>query len=163
MLRCPGLKTGVFRDPPPIDTAEYRQIMARDAAARFAEIEAARRPYVRPAISPPQVPARAVAAPCELAGYQGKQAIGLGRRAVAAGWTVAAEYWRGHDGGEGCAVKLAKPPLRAVATWTRKPGQVGKLSGWAADVAYAWREDVERVPMKINHTDLERIMFDDAA
>jgi hypothetical protein len=158
---CPNQR-GKYRGPEPIDTADYREIMARDAAARFAEIEAARRPYVRPVVPAPQVPARAVAAPSEIAGYQGKQAVGLGRGAVAAGWTVVAEYWRGHDGGEGCAVKLARPPLRAVATWTRKPGQVGKLSGWSADVAYAWRDDVERVPTKINHTDLERIMFDDA-
>lgn len=156
---CPNQR-GRFRAPEPIDTSDYRVIMARDAARRRAETEEARKPYAPEVTPPPQVLARPVAGPGEIAGYQGRQAVGLGRRAVAAGWQVAAYYARSHDGGEMCAVKLAKPPLRAVATWTRKPGQVGKLSGWSADVAYAWREDVERVPMKINHTDLERIMFD---
>lgn len=103
---------------------------------------------------PPQVPARAPLTPGEYAGYGGRQAVGLGRAGVALGWLVTAHYWRAGDGTEGCAVKLSKGPLRAVATWGRSPGKQGSKSGWTADVAYAWRVDVRRAPTKVTHTEL---------
>jgi hypothetical protein len=160
-LKCPGEARGKFRDPPPIDTATYAQIIRRDVEARFAAIEAARAPYVPDVVLPPQVPARPPQGPGELARYGGKQALGLGRSGVDRGWAVDALYWRAHDGTEGCAVRLARDDLRAVATWTRKPGQIGKPSGWAADVAYGWR--LGTMPIKINHTELERFVNDDDA
>ncbi len=94
----------------------------------------------------------------EFAGYGGKQARGLGRAATAAGWRVNAVYWRAADGAEGCAVQLAKGPLRAAATWKRKAGHPNPKTGWSTDVAYAWRVDVERFPTKLTHTDLERLI-----
>jgi hypothetical protein len=106
---------------------------------------------------PPQVPARPPQGPGELASYQGKQAVGLGRRGVAAGWQVEAFYARAGDGHEICGLRLKYGVYRAVATWTRKAGNIGKLSGWATDVAYAWQLDVKRGPIKLTHTDLEGI------
>jgi hypothetical protein len=106
-------------------------------------------------LGPPQVTARPPYGPGEIAGYQGKQAVGLGRRAAAAGWTVSAHYWRAADGVEGCAVRMARDDLRAVATWKRPRGKIGAKSGWGADVAYGWR--LGTLPAKLSHTDLERI------
>lgn len=102
---------------------------------------------------PPQVPARPPAGPGELAGYRGRQALGMGRAAAAAGWTLAAYYARAHDGEEMSAIKMLRGALRAVATWTRPAGNIGKSSGWRADVAYGWIEG--SMPQKVNHTDLE--------
>lgn len=135
----------------------WRQVIARDAARRkAAEAEAAQKRDVAPT-PPPLIPARPPQSPLELAGYQGKQAIGLGRRAVAAGWQVGAAYWKAHDGTEGCAVTLAYPAqgLRAVATWKRPAAKAGTMSGWGADVAYAWRQG--EMPAQCNITDLEAI------
>lgn len=116
-----------------------------------------------PAVSgPPQVPARPPCGPGEFAGYQGKQAVGLGKKALSRGWNVAAWYWRAFDGAEGCAVALSLGPLRAVATWKRKAGNQGSKSGWGADVAYAWRIDVEAFPAAIGHTVLERLISEDS-
>jgi hypothetical protein len=111
---------------------------------------------------PPQVVARSPLAPGEFAGYQGKQAVGLGRKAIERGWDVAPWYWRAHDGSEGCAVALSRGPLRAVATWKRKAGSQGKGSGWGADVAYAWRTDANAFPTQIGHTQLEGLISEDS-
>lgn len=151
-LKCPG-QPGKWRDPPPVDRSTWREIIARDSAARQAVIDVARRPYVPVVVPPPQVPARPAAGPSEMARYQGRQALGVGRRAAAAGWTVAAYYARSHDGTELSAVKMYRGALRAVATWTRPAGNIGKLSGWRADVAYGWING--SMPQKVNHTDLE--------
>lgn len=151
-------RRGKWREPPPVDYSTWEVIIARDARARFAAIEEARKPYEPPVILPPQVVARAPHNAGEVAGYQGRQAVGLGRKARGLGWTVTAEYSRAGDGTEGSYLKLAKGPLRAVATWLRKPGNIGRMSGWSADVAFAWRSDVERFPVRINHTDLEDLI-----
>lgn len=111
-----------------------------------------------PVTGPPQVPARPPIEPTEFAGTQGRQARGLGRKALAAGWDVSPWYWRAFDGAEGCAVRLARGPLRAVATWKRAPGHLGEKSGWAADVAYGWRTDVSGFPTKLTVTQLEGLI-----
>jgi hypothetical protein len=107
----------------------------------------------------PRVLARAPRTPAEIAGAGGgRQASKLGRLAISLGWSVSAHYWQGADGPEGCAIRLAKLPLRAVATWSRPAELVGTKAGWKADLAYAWRIDVPRPPMKVTHTDLERLI-----
>lgn len=158
--RCPGkdtqLRHGAFREAPPPETLTYLEILARDAARWRAEAEEAARPYEPPPL--PLVPARPPRNVFEFAAHGGGQAAGLGRKAVAAGWRVGPFYWKAADGAEGCAVQLAKGPLRAVATWKRKAGHAKPMTGWSADVAYAWRVDVERFPTKLTHTDLERLI-----
>lgn len=149
-------RRGSFKVPPAPDCTLWRDIITRDVRARFQAIEDARKPYVPEVVPPPQVPARAPHGPGELAGYGGRQAVGLGRSAVAAGWSASAHYWRAADGTEGCAVRLARDDLRAVATWTRAAGKIGAASGWKADVGYGWR--VGTLPAKLNHTDLERVI-----
>jgi len=157
-LRCPDGERGKWRSPPaPRPDIGWREIMRRDARQRAADYAAEHAPYEPPARLPPQVPARAPSGPEELASYQGRQAIGLGRRAVAAGWRVQALYARAGDGTELCCIKLRKGNYRAVATWTRKAGNVGKSSGWSADLAYAWQTDINRAPIKLTHTELEGI------
>ena len=166
-LACPVgpnefAKTAKFKPPPPPDTALYPEIMRREARARSAAIEAARRPYEPVVVPPPLIPARAPRGPAEFAvSERGMGAAKLGRHAVAAGWQAEPWYWQTHDRAEGCAVRLRKGPLRAVALWSRKADDVGKLTGWKAEYAYAWRTDMpERFPVKINITDLERFLDD---
>jgi hypothetical protein len=107
----------------------------------------------------PLVSARAPTGPGEIAGAGGmKQATKLGRRAQACGWALEAVYWRAADETEGCALRLVKLPMRAVATWKRVAGRAGEKTGWAADLAYAWREDVARTPTKLTHTQLEGLI-----
>lgn len=160
-LRCPAdgggyAKTVGWRDSPPLDTSDWQTIIRREAQARQEAYAAARAPYVSPVVPPPLIPARAPQGPSELAGYQGRQAMGLGRAAIEAGWRVAAFYWLAGDCTEGCAVKLQRDDLRAVATWRRAAGSIGKTSGWSADVAYGWR--VGTIPAKVNHTDLKSFL-----
>lgn len=159
---CPGkdtqLRHGKYRTPPPVDTASWAEIMQRESAARRAADDELKRPYVPEVVHPPVIAARPPSSADEYAGYRGKQAVGLGRLATAAGWTVEPAYWRAHDETEGCAVRLSKGPLRAVATWTRPAGRRGSRTGWAVDVAYAWRTDVQRFPMKITHTELGKLI-----
>lgn len=107
---------------------------------------------------PPQVAARPPYGPGEFAGYRGKQAVGLGRRAMDKGWNVAPLYWRAFDGTEGCGVWLLKGPLRAFGTWKRAAGKVGASTGWGTDIAYAWRSDVARFPTKLTHTQLDELI-----
>lgn len=110
-------------------------------------------------IGPPIVPARPPLTAAEYAtSNRGMSAAKLGRKAAALGWAVAPAYWVGFDHSEGCALRLAKPPLRAVALWRRPAADAGKLTGWKTDVAYAWRTDVARFPTKLTHTDLERLI-----
>lgn len=161
-LRCPAdgggyARTVGWRDSPPIDRSDWQTIIRRAAQAREAAHAAARAPYVPPpAQAPPLIAPRAPRGASELASYRGRQAVGLGRTAVAAGWSVAAFYWLCGDHSEGCAVKLRRDDLRAVATWRRAAGSIGKTSGWSADVAYGWR--VGRMPIKVSHTDLESFL-----
>ncbi len=133
--------------------------MRGDCRARFAAMELARAPYVPDVVLPPQVRARPPYGRGEVACYQGKQAAGLGRAAAARGWSVGARYWRAHDGAEGCAVSLRRTDLAAVATWSRKAGNIGALSGWSADVAYGWR--IGTMPARINHTNLVEMITND--
>jgi len=149
-------RRGKWRDAPPVDTADFRTIMRRDAERRAADYAAARAVYVPEVVPPPQVPARSPRGPEELAGYAGRQAIGLGRKAVAAGWRVTPHYWRAHDGTEGCAIKMSRGDLFAVALWTRKPGKQGGKSGWEADIAYGVRRG--DAPVKLSHTQLEGVI-----
>lgn len=156
-LRCPEAKTAKFREAVAEPRKEWLGLSVPLSPAELkARAAAADVPVV--VSGPPQVPARPPLDPGEFAGYQRKQAVGLGRQAVAAGWDVRPLYWRSHDGTEGCGVWLVKGVMRAVATWQRKPGKLGAKSGWSADVAYAWRADVERFPTNLNHTDLERFI-----
>lgn len=152
--KCPAQAQGKWREPDPPGRSSWREIMREDAAARRAAFDEARAAYVPPIVLPPQVPARWPAGPGEIAGYQGRQAVGLGRAAAQRGWAVTARYWRAGDGKEGCGVWLSRGELRALATWERKPGQQGSKSGWSGGVAYAWRTDVTAFPTPIGHTAL---------
>ena len=150
-------------------------LLLRQATFREPEIEVARRDWfglsipvvetkaeqvVDEHVGPPRVPARPPQGPREIAGAGGgKQASKLGRAAGGLGWRVSALYWQGYDGSEGSGVWLAKGELRAVALWARSADDAGKLIGWKADVAYAWRTDVARFPTKVTHTDLERLIL----
>jgi len=149
-------RRGTFKVPGPPGPGNWREVVAADFAARRAAVEVARAPYEPP--EPPQVAARPPSGPSEVACYQGKQMAGLGRRAIEHGWTARALYWRSATGVEGCGVWLAKNELRAVATWKRKAGSVGKTGGWETDTAHAWRADAGRFPSKLNHTDLEGLI-----
>jgi hypothetical protein len=159
---CPGkdtqLRHGQLKPSPPVDPATWREIIARDTAERHRVSDAAKQVYVPPVVLAPLVPARPPASPLEFAGYGGRQAVGLGRKAIDAGWDVSPWYWKAGDGGEGCAVRLTKGPLRAVATWSRKPAAAGTKSGWSADLAYAWRSDVPGFPQEVTHTRLEELL-----
>jgi hypothetical protein len=161
-LRCPEAagdkngRRGKWRDAPPVDRTPWRDIMRRDAARRAAEYEAAHAVYVPEVAPPPLIAARAPHGPGELAGYGGRQAVGLGRKAIAAGWAVAAYYAMRHDAEEFCAIKLERDDLYAVATWTRKPGKRGSRSGWEADIAYGVRRG--DAPVKLTHTQLEGVI-----
>lgn len=166
---CPGrrgssgawlmLRQGTFREPEPAPPVREWHGMMRPLTA--AEIDAETAPGVDAgeAVRPPQVVARAPQGPAEFAGGRGnRQGVKLGRQAMSAGWDVRALYWRSGHGVEGCGIWLAKGAMRAVATWRRPPGHLGGTTGWAADIAYAWRTDAGRFPTKLNHTDLERLI-----
>ena len=157
---CPAdqgfVKTAKFREPPPIDRSDFRVIMRRDYLARKAKYEAEHAPYEPVVVPPPRIPARSPNGAGEIAGYGGRQAVGLGRKAVAAGWQVSAHYWQAHDGSEGCAIRMTRGDLCAVALWKRKPGKAGSKSGWEADDAFGvWRGDA---PVKLTHTQLEGVI-----
>lgn len=146
------LRQATFREPAP--DGERRDWFGLSVPVMQAERE-----VVVEEIGPPLVPARPPHGPTEFAGAGGgKQGSKLGRAAGRLGWTVSALYWQGFDGAEGCGVWLAKGELRAVALWKRAAENAGKTTGWAADVAYAWRTDVARFPTKLTHTDLERLI-----
>lgn len=152
--RCPGMKTGKWTERDPIDGALWPEILARDVAARMRSIEEARRPYVPVIVEPPIVCARPPRGPQEFAGYQGRQAVGLGRVAAGRGFDVAPYYWKSGAGVEGCAVKGYRPTLAFVATWQRKPGK-----SWGSDIAYLWNpSDRRSFPSKIGITELGEII-----
>jgi len=152
--RCPGLKTGKWVDRDPIDGALWPEILARDVAARMRAIEEARRPYVPVIVEPPVVCARPPRGAHEFAGYQGRQAVGLGRLAVRCGMDVQPYYWKSGAGVEGCAVKGYRPTIAFVATWERPPGR-----SWGVDIAYVWNpSDRSRGPVKISLTNLEELI-----
>jgi hypothetical protein len=146
---------GKWRDPLPIDMTDFRGIMRRDWLARQAAYDQASAVTEPEVVPPPLIPARWPAGPHELAGYQGRQAVGMGKRAVAAGWMVQARYWQAHDGTEGCAVSMRTDDLYAVATWKRAAGKAGTTSGWGADIAYGVKRGT--MPIKMTHTELERV------
>lgn len=147
-----GCKT--FRPAPPPEGLLYDDQVRHDTAARAAAMDAAKVAYVPPVVLPARVPARPPQGPGEFARGQGRQALGLGRKAINAGWRVRALYWQAGDGAEGCGVWLSGPSgERAVALWKRKPGSEGALSGWGADVAYAWPPGA--APRKTSLTALE--------
>lgn len=160
--RCPpetadkNGRRGRWRTPDPPERLLWRDVMRRDWLARQAAHDAAYAPYEPEVVRPPLVPARAPQGPGELAGYGGRQALGLGRKAAAGGWAVEAHYWMTHDGTEGCAVRLTRDDLYAVATWSRKPGKVGSKSGWEAQDAYGVRRG--DAPVKLTHTQLEGVI-----
>lgn len=144
--RCPGMKTGTWKDRDPVDGALWREILARDVAAQMRAIEQARKPSLPPPIDPPVVLARPPRGKGEFAQHGGKQALGIGRLAISAGMDVAPYYWKSGAGAEGCAVKGYRPTLACVATWQRKPG----VKGWAFDIAYAWNpSDRTKGPTKL--------------
>lgn len=152
--RCPGMKTGKWTERDPIDGALWPEILARDVAARMRSIEEARRPYIPVIVEPPIVCARPPRGPQEFAGYQGRQAVGLGRVAAGRGFDVAPYYWKSGVGVEGCAVKGYRPTLAFVATWQRKPGK-----SWGSDIAYLWNpSDRRSFPSKIGITELGEII-----
>jgi hypothetical protein len=122
----------------------YSYVPESDAAH-----EARIRPWMtseREIVPPPLVSARLPAGPHEFADK--RQAGTLGRTAMALGWQVEPVYFRAHDGTEYSAVRLKRGSLRAVATWTRPPGE----SKWASDVAYAWDSDQRMIPRSVGVT-----------
>jgi hypothetical protein len=130
---CPGrrgetsgewlvVRQATFKPPPPPETALWQERLARDTAARHAASDAAKAAHVPEPVLRPLIPARPPLVAAEVAAGQGRQAKGLGKKAIAAGWQVSAWYWQAGDGTEGSAVRLSRGPLRAVATWERKPG-----------------------------------------
>lgn len=166
---CPGrrgesgkwllLRRGTFKPQAAAEPglSSWRDIIAADTAERHRVSDEAKRAYEPPVILPPQVAARPPESSGEFASYRG-QAVGLGRKAAEKGWTVGAAYWRAGDGTEGCAVQLSRGVLRAVATWSRKPGQINSRSGWATDAAYGWRTDVPAFPIELTITQLEGLI-----
>jgi hypothetical protein len=160
--RCPpetadkNGRRGKWRTPDPPVHLDYRAIMRRDWLARQAADAAAHVEYEPEVVPPPLIPARAPTGPTELASYQGRQALGMGRQAALAGWAVSAHYWKAYDGSEGCAVKMWRDDLYAVATWKRKPAKAGTKSGWEADIAYGVRRG--DAPVKLTHTQLEGVI-----
>jgi len=104
------------------------------------------------ALGKPIVPARPPRGPHEFADK--RQAGTLGRLAIPLGWRVRPLYAKGADGLEICVLRLARGPLRAVATWHRPPG----ADGWSADVAYAWRIDVEAFPANVGVQGLSKLI-----
>lgn len=153
--RCPGLKRGQWMDAVPPEVITWREIMRRDVLARAAEHVAANAPYVSPLVVAPLVRARRPQSLAEIAGYQGRQALGIGRAATSAGWHVAGMYAMAGDGREISALTMHHGDMRAAATWLRAAGLAGTKSGWSADVAYAWRTG--EMPRKVTHTDIEAI------
>jgi hypothetical protein len=133
--RCPGLKTKQWQERDPIDGALWPELLARDVAARTRALEKAKQPYIPVTMPEPVIPARPPYGPHEFAGYRGRQAVGLGRRAAAACMDVAPYFWKSGLGVEGCAVKgFRRDTFAFVATWERKIG-----ASWGFDVAYWWR------------------------
>jgi hypothetical protein len=169
---CPGqdtfLRAGKFKSAPEVGQPDWR-------AKRYADVDTARACFplktewqaiaaqramdVLRAAPPPLVPARAPRSAVEYAGHQGKQAVGLGRKARAAGWYVEPVYWRAADGSEGCAARLMHRDgtRRAVATWKRPADRAGTKAGWAVDLAYYWVTDGRNFPTRMTHTELEMI------
>ena len=148
--RCPGMKTAAWQDRDPIDRTPWREILQRDAELRAEAIKQARMPYVAPVIAPPLISPRPPQGPHEFAGYRGKQAVGLGRRAVACGMDVAPFYGKRADLVDWCAVKGHRSREWAfVAEWERKPG-----ASWAFELAYAWPTDGSRVPLGVGYAEL---------
>lgn len=159
MELCPETKTKRFKPPAPRDARTWDQILADDARRRREAVALAAAVRLPDAVRAPQVPARPPGAAGEFASWQGKQAAGLGRRAAEAGWDAEARYWRAGDGSEGCAVRLRRADVRAVATWRRRAGQLGAESGWKADVAYLWREPSDgRFPTNVTHMELQEFI-----
>lgn len=161
--RCPietadkNGRRGTFKTPPPPGPASWREVVAADFARRKAADEAAAQPYEPPA--PPQIAARPPYGPAEYAtSNRGMSAVKLGRKARELGWHVEPWYWRAASGAEGCALRLAKGPLRAVALWKRPAAAAGTTAGWQTDTVYGWRTDVERFPTQMTHTDLEGLI-----
>jgi hypothetical protein len=138
--RCPGMKTGTWKLRDPIDGALWPEILARDIARQMRMVEEVARADVEVITKPPMVVARPPLQPSEFAGYQGRQAVGIGRLAIAKGMDIAPYYWCSGVGVHGCAVKGYRPGLAFVATWKRKP----KVKGWSFDIAYAWNPSDRR-------------------
>lgn len=126
--------------------------MRRDAARRAADYEAERRPYVPVVVEPPLVPARLTMSLDEIAAGR-QQAMSTGLLAGSLGWRVEPWYAQAGDGTELSALRMARGPLRAVATWHRSPG-----GAWSTDVAYAWRSDVSGYPVNVGIRRLWEIM-----
>lgn len=156
-------RRGTFKVPPPPDLALYPEIMRRDAEASRKAIEDARKPYEPEVIPPPLVPARPPYGPAEYAtSNRGMSAAKLGRLALGRRWDVSPWYWMAHDRSEGCALRLGRGVLRAVALWSRPAGAEGTLTGWKTEYGYAWRSDVsDRFPTRLTITDLERLIHDE--
>lgn len=162
-LRCPietadkNGRRGTFREPQPEARKSWFGMTMPLSPAELKQIAEAADEGKGVAL-PPQVPARPPLGAGEFAGSQRRQAVGLGRGAIDRGWRVVPLYWRSWLGVEGCGVWLAKGEMRAVATWKRPEGMVGKTTGWTVDVAYAWRIDAGRAPTKLTHTQLEGLI-----
>ncbi len=183
--RCPGLKTGTWVDRDPIDRTTWREILARDLKARTLAyqidpntarngppaaylklmqravriVTGVEQPTTTDAFAAkPMVVARPPSNATEFASYGGRQAAGLGRLAARMGMEVAPYYWKSAEGAEGCAVKGHGPMLAFVATWRRKERPVSGLSGWSGDIAYAWVPGAGKIPAKVGHEELERIV-----
>jgi hypothetical protein len=151
--RCPGLKTKQWQARDPIDKALWPELLARDVAARTRALEEAKQPYIPVTMPEPVVAVRPPYGPQEFAGYRGRQAVGLGRRAAAAHMDVAPFYWKSGLGVEGCAVKgFRRDTVAFVATWERKIG-----ASWGFDVAYCWRPGSAPL-VRVTYTELLELL-----
>lgn len=163
-MPCPGrrgetsgkwllLRQGTFTEDRSVpETALWREVLARDAATRHADADAAKIAWEPAVTPPPRIAARPPQSEAEVAAGQGRQVKGLGRKALSLGWSVEAWYWKAADGTECSAVRLARDEHRAVATWIRRPEE----KGWSSDVAYRWYVGSGRPPSKVSITQLQK-------
>lgn len=151
--RCPGLKTKQWQERDPIDKALWPELLARDVAARTEALEEAKRPYIPVTMPEPVIPVRPPYGPHEFAGYRGRQAVLLGRRAAVAHMDVAPYFWKSGLGVEGCAVKgFRRDTFAFVATWERKIG-----ASWGFNVAYWWRPG-GKPAVKVTYTEILELL-----
>lgn len=155
--RCPretadrNGRRGTFKAPPP-PALRHPWFGGPPAPQRVAAEPAGPTP-------PPLVPARPPLSPAEYStSNRGMSAVRLGRKALDLGWDVSPWYWQAYDRAEGCALRLSKGPLRAVALWSRPAAEAGKLTGWKTEYAYAWRVDIGRAPTRMTLTELEGLI-----
>lgn len=101
---------------------------------------------------PPLVAARPPQGPDEMAGGNG-QAVSTGKLARRHGWQVWPTYFMAFDGSECCLLSMSHGPLRAIASWQRKPGD-----SWAAETGYGWSVDLPGSMTRLSVTRLRAVI-----